>query len=674
VGPGGHDTVAFLRAAHTARNSDNVRADSPLLAELLDVVTSGLLVWQPDDPSDVKTLRLVCINRTARDWLSLKDSACEGKLLFEIFPDVDLERATVMLEVARSRQARDLGASTWIGAGATSVLVRLLPVAETAVAVLVEGQDALRRAETEAERLSRFLDSIVENMPAMVFMKDAETLRFERFNRAGEELLGIGRDELIGKSDYDFFPHAQADFFTTKDREVLRSGVLDIPEEPIQTKGGERWLHTRKIPLLDEDGEPRHLLGVSIDITDKKRAQDLLRAAHDELELRVQQTEEQLRHAQKLEAVARLAGGVAHDFNNLLSVIQSAAGMALGAMHEPAEVRADLAEIQLAAERAGRLTRQLLAFGRRQLLEPRVIELNEVLLASREMLMRLIGEDVELSYVLAPDAGRVKVDVGQLEQVVMNLVVNARDAMPRGGRVTIETTNVVFDEACREAHLEVTAGPHVMLAVSDTGVGMEPATLERVFEPFFTTKEPGKGTGLGLSTVFGIVKQSGGSIFAYSEPGRGATFKLYFPRAEDARPVVEQRAGTLRPSPSGEVVLVAEDDDQVRAVVRRVLSRAGYRVLEARSGGDALAVAQRHGAEIDLLLTDVVMPEMGGPELARALRSRSPKLRSLYMSGYTDDAMLRHGLLEGEVAFLQKPVTPELLLRKVREALDASTR
>jgi two-component system, cell cycle sensor histidine kinase and response regulator CckA len=644
-------------------------------AELLDVVASGLLVWQPDergaadDPNSA--LRLLYINRVACQWLSLRAEASVGQTMRELFPTASPERAATILEVAAHRQPHDFGATTWIGAGASSVLVRAVPVGEHAVAVVIDEQDALRRAETEATRLNRFLDSIIENMPAMVFMKEAETLRFERFNRAGEELLGISHELLLGKSDYDLFPANQAEFFVTKDREVLRSGVVDIPEEPIQTKHGERWLHTRKIPLLDEDGVPRHLLGVSIDITDKKRVQDLLRASHQELELRVQHTEEQLRHAQKMEAVGRLAGGVAHDFNNLLSVIQSVSTLALDAMSDPAEMRRDLAEIQLAAERAGRLTRQLLAFGRRQLLEPRVVDLNEILLGSREILVRMIGEDIELSYVPAPALGKVKVDVGQLEQVVLNLAVNARDAMPRGGRLTIETANVVFDAGYGETHPDVNPGPHVMLAVSDTGVGMDRPTLERVFEPFFTTKEQGKGTGLGLSTVFGIVKQSGGSIFAYSELGRGATFKLYFPRAEERRVPSETRMAAVRLEATGETVLVAEDDDQVRAIVLRVLARAGYRVLEARSGSEALAVADRHLERIDLVVTDVVMPEMGGPELGSALRRRRADLRLLYMSGYTDDAVLRHGLLEGEVAFLQKPITPDLLLRKVRETLDA---
>ena len=643
-------------------------------AELLDAVGVGLLVWQPDGSDDPRAMRLVYMNRVVSRWLGIPSEPNLGKALREIFPTPPGERLRTILEVAKSRQPHDFGIVAWAGMGVASVLLQAVPVGESAVAVVLAGQDALKRAESNAEHVNRLLDSIIENMPAMVFMKDAGELRFERFNRAGEELLGLTRAELLGKSDYDFFPKEQADFFVEKDREVLRTGVTDIAEEPIQTKTGERWLHTRKIPLRDEQGVPRHLLGVSIDITDKKHAKDQLRASHEALERRVQQTEEQLRHAQKMEAIGRLAGGVAHDFNNLLSVIQSAASMALGALDDLEEVRADLSEIQLAAERAARLTRQLLAFGRRQLLEPRVVDLNEVLAGSREMLARMIGEDIELRYAMAPNVGKVKVDVGQLEQVVMNLVLNARDAMPRGGRLTIETANVVFDEDYADTHTEVLAGAHVMLAVSDTGVGMDRATRERVFEPFFTTKELGKGTGLGLSTVFGIVKQSGGSIFVYSELGHGATFKLYFPHAVERRSRSDPRMLAVNPQARGETILVAEDDDQVRAVVRRVLARAGYQVLEARSGGEALALAERHLHSIDLLLTDVVMPEMGGPELASALSSRRPGLRLLFMSGYTDDSMLRHGVFEGEVAYLQKPLTPDLLLRRVREVLDGQTR
>jgi CheY-like chemotaxis protein len=305
------------------------------------------------------------------------------------------------------------------------------------------------------------------------------------------------------------------------------------------------------------------------------------------------------------------------------------------------------------------------------MLEPRVVELNQVLANLQQMLRRLIGEDVELHSSLAQDLFRVRVDVGQLEQVVMNLAVNARDAMPRGGRLTIETRNVVLDEAYAREHVEVSPGPHVKLTVSDTVVGMDRDTLGRIFEPFFTTKEQGKGTGLGLSTAFGIVKQSGGSIYVDSEPGLGATFTIYLPSAGSGRSASEPRLpAAVEPGPRGETVLVVEDDDQVRAVVLSILRRGGYSVLEANSAAQAFVVAGQRLAEIQLLLTDVVMPGLSGPELARELKARRPALRVLCMSGYTDDAVLQHGILEADMAFIQKPLTPDALLRRVSEVLD----
>jgi len=452
-------------------------------------------------------------------------------------------------------------------------------------------------------------------------------------------------------------------------------------------------LHTRKIPLLDEHGHARHLLGVSIDITEKKRAEDALRAAYGELEQRVLErtaqlerqieervraeqalasTEEQLRQAQKMEAVGRLAGGVAHDFNNILSAILSYSSLALSELAPTDSLHGDLIEIMRAAERAGQLTRQLLAFSRRQMLEPRIVDLNQVLAGLHQMLRRLIGEDIELRNALAPDLYRVRVDVGQIEQVVLNLVVNARDAMPRGGRLTIETANVLLDEQYAREHVEISPGPHVMLAVSDTGMGMDRDTQARVFEPFFTTKEQGKGTGLGLSTVFGIVKQSGGSIYVYSEPDKGAAFKIFLPSAGKGRSTSEPRMPAVIDKHGGETVLVVEDDDQVRAVVLSILRRAGYVLLEANGAAQALSLVEQSPQEIQLLLTDVVMPGLSGPELARELKSRRPKLRVLCMSGYTDDAVLQHGILEAEMAFIQKPLTPDSLLRRVREVLESS--
>ncbi len=396
----------------------------------------------------------------------------------------------------------------------------------------------------------------------------------------------------------------------------------------------------------------------------RRQAEHALR----ESEARLRDSEEQLRHAQKMEAVGRLAGGVAHDFNNLLSVVLSYCSFMSDDLAANDPMREDLDQIRRAGERAADLTRQLLAFSRQQVIEPRILDLSTVISGMEKMLRRLVGEDVEVQFSHAPGLGRVKADPGHLEQVIMNLVVNARDAMPIGGRLVIETANVVLDESYAQQRFDV-AGPHVMLAVSDTGNGMDKETQLRIFEPFFTTKEKGKGTGLGLSTVFGIVKQSGGTIWVYSEIGKGTTFKVYLPHTDEVARAPRHTAelATLR---GGETILLVEDDDQVRLVARGILKRNGYRVLEARNGGEALLMCEKHAGEIDLLLTDVVMPQMSGTELAARLLLIRPDLKVLYMSGYTEDAIIHHGVVDAGIELLQKPLTPDTLLRKVRGVLD----
>src|SRR5438477_2075544 len=373
-----------------------------------------------------------------------------------------------------------------------------------------------------------------------------------------------------------------------------------------------------------------------------------------------------------MEAVGRLAGGVAHDFNNLLTVITSYSDLLLEELGAGDPKREDVTQIRKASESAAALTRQLLAFSRQQVLQPQVLDLNETVTATEKLLERLIGEDVQLATTLAPDLGMAIVDPGQLEQIILNLAVNARDAMPRGGRLTIETANVEMDEAYVHNHPPARAGRYVMLAVSDTGMGMDAKTQAHIFEPFFTTKEFGKGTGLGLATVYGIVKQSGGFIWVYSEPGHGTTFKLYFPWAGDAaerRAAADEAAGPPRGT---ETVLVAEDAASVRSVMRQVLERYGYTILEAPDGETALQLAAKHHGPIHLLLTDVVMPGVSGRQLADQLTRLRPEIKVLYASGYSDDAILQHGILEPGIAYLQKPFTRVALARKVREVLDGS--
>lgn len=381
--------------------------------------------------------------------------------------------------------------------------------------------------------------------------------------------------------------------------------------------------------------------------------------------------EEQLRQSQKMDAVGKLAGGVAHDFNNFLSVILSYSALLAEQFSSEDERSADLREIQRAAERAAALTQQLLAFSRQQVASPQLVDMNALIAGVSRMLETLTGDHVNLKLSLEPELGRVKADRGQLEQALMNLVVNARDAMPDGGTLTIETANVELDDAYAAEHLGVVPGPHVLCAVSDTGIGMDRATQVRIFEPFFTTKELGKGTGLGLSTTFGIVKQNAGSIWVYSELGRGTTFKVYFPRSfEAARP---PRASPAAARLTGsETILLVEDQEQVRAVASSILTARGYRVLQSVNGDDALAQSAAHAGEIQLLLTDVVMPGISGPALAERLSKERPELRVLYISGYTPGAIVQHGVLDGALELLQKPFTPESLLRKVREVLDTA--
>jgi signal transduction histidine kinase len=379
--------------------------------------------------------------------------------------------------------------------------------------------------------------------------------------------------------------------------------------------------------------------------------------------------EAQLRQVQKMEAVGQLAGGVAHDFNNLLTAILGYSNLLLEESDTDASARRDIDEIRKAAESATSLTSQLLAFSRRQILEPQILDLTEVVARMDSLLKRLISENVRLVSRLSPSLHRVSADRGQIEQIILNLALNARDAMPTGGRLTIETANVELDETYITEHPGASTGKHAMLAVSDTGIGMDPLTQARVFEPFFTTKPRGKGTGLGLATVYGIVKQSGGSIWVYSEPRHGTTFKIYLPAAPDqsAPAVVTARPTTVDGT---ETILLTEDQPEVRSIARAILTRHGYTVLSASSGAEALRILAEYRDPIDLLLTDVVMPSMSGPDLTRHVQSTYPEIAVLFMSGYTDDTIVRHGVLETGVAFIQKPFTPAGLLRKVRDVLD----
>jgi two-component system, cell cycle sensor histidine kinase and response regulator CckA len=382
-----------------------------------------------------------------------------------------------------------------------------------------------------------------------------------------------------------------------------------------------------------------------------------------------QKLEEQLRQAQKMEAVGMLAGGVAHDFNNLLTIITGYSQLILNNLGLDDPNRQSAEQIMKAGERAATLTRQLLAFSRRQVLQPKVLDVNRLIGTLTTMLRRLIGEDIDLQLQLSQGVGQVNADPGQIEQVLMNLVVNARDAMPRGGTLTIETANIDLDETYTRRHVTVKPGPYVLIAVSDTGAGMDENTKAHAFEPFFTTKAPGRGTGLGLSTVFGIVQQSGGTVDIYSSPGKGTSAKVYLPRI-DQQEIVESEVSGTKSSKGTETILIAEDDEMVRSLVKETLVRSGYKVLDAAGPLDAQKISDTYRGDIHLLITDVVMPKVNGRDLAARLVKRRPRMKVLYMSGYTDGAVVNNGMLRKEIAFLQKPFTPAALADKVREILE----
>ncbi|MCL6646413.1 MAG: response regulator, partial [Dehalococcoidia bacterium] len=422
----------------------------------------------------------------------------------------------------------------------------------------------------------------------------------------------------------------------------------------IQTKDGRRVALEVSSRLIYEGGAPAGIEGIARDVTERR------------------QLEAQLRQSQKMEAIGRLAGGVAHDFNNLLTAINGWGEILLQELPPDDYRRQFVEEITRAGERATELTRQLLAFGRRQVLAPKVLDLNATVASMHKMLTRLIGENIQLVTELDPNLGRVKADPGQIEQVIMNLCVNARDAMPAGGTLTISTSNVVVSDHTplpgRPGDLK--PGAYVMLAISDTGIGMDAETQARIFEPFFTTKEQGKGTGLGLATVYGIITQSGGHITVQSRPGHGTTFRIYLPQvaaAAEHREVHPQADGLPRGT---ETILLVEDEDGVRALARSALERHGYTIIEACDGEDALARYVRHNSRIALLLTDVIMPRMSGPDLAQRIQAMQPDIRVLYISGYTDSGLVHESVAAESVAFLQKPFTPDALACKVREVLD----
>jgi len=600
---------------------------------------------------------IVFANRRLAELLRTDPATLLGKCVQDYLPpdqsallDSRLDRRREGIhEHYESRFRRADGDDVWVAVSASPVLS---PAGEF-LGALAMVTDITERKKTEAalrEAEARFA-AFMENIPAVAVIRSEEGT-YVTASRSYEQSFGKAPEELVGKTPFDVFPPDVAQQLLEHEQEVFRDGRTRQFTQFVPGKDGRtRELLTDKFLLVDEAGR-RYVGSIAVDVTAQRALED------------------QLRQSQKMEAVGRLAGGVAHDFNNMLAVIMGYSEVLGWRSDLPEDARTLVREVHTAGQRAATLTRQLLAFGRQQILAPRILDLGETVTASSNMLRRLIGEDIELVVVLDQEPSRVKADPSQVEQIVLNLVVNSRDALPTGGQITVEVQNIEVDEVYAAQHADVTPGSYVLLAVTDNGDGMDAATQERVFEPFFTTKAQGKGTGLGLATVFGIVKQSNGNVAVYSEIDNGTTFKVYLPRVTELESAKAPAMATPLIPRGAETILLVEDEGIVRCLARDILIQAGYTVLEAAGGHEALRLIREHGAPVDLVVADVVMPHMSGRELVQQLTVEQPGIRVLLMSGYTDDAVVRHGILSAETEFLQKPFTASGFAQRVREVLN----
>jgi PAS domain S-box-containing protein len=666
-------------------------------------VPSGLLLLSAD-------LRVLSANRSFLESFYLRRDEVMGRGLEDLVraeglvrrarevmqsgtPQHDLPFELQLLHRQETRRVR-----------VTITSIRIEEQEEARLLLIVEDlseEERLQAARKESEQ--RFQD-LVQGLDAIVWEADAATLRFSFVSQRAQTVFGFPTDRWLDEPDFfskRIHPEDRVKVMAKCRAALARGEDHELEYRALTATGDIVWLRDIVHVVPDAPGNAGQLRGLTVDLTDLKRADEALRTSED-----------QLRQAQKMDAVGKLAGGIAHDFNNLLMVIRGDGDLILRRLPPNHPLRKNAEGIREAADQAATLTRQLLAFSRKQVLAPKVLDLNGIVAGMQTMLQRLIGETINLVTVPETSLGRVKADPGQIEQVIMNLAVNARDAMQDGGRLMIRTANVRAGEAPPlPGAASPPAGPHVLLEVSDSGTGMDVATQAHLFEPFFTTKEPGKGTGLGLSTVYGIVEQSGGSVTVETELGRGTTFRIYLPQVEVSAPAAPPAARpappAARPAPAAapapaariqpepvraaatplepaivsevvpqrvETVLLVEDALRVRAVVREILEMNGYNVLEARHGVEALEINERHQGPIHLMVTDVVMPQMSGRELAQRLQPLRPDMKVLYMSGYTDDAIVRHGVLGAGMAFLSKPFTPDALALKVREVLDTPPR
>ncbi len=623
--------------------------------------------------------RVIRVNREQERITGLKREQSLGKSHWELWPDSAKPDSQLWVEYHRVQRERvSTQFETYYAPLDLWTHVTVHPTRAGGIAIFFRDVTAHRRSEQQRQ--------LALDAAQMGWWVYDPASRVATYDRRYTDIYGVTGDRATIENfarllHPDDLPTTMAAVEAALDPVAPRSYQAEYRVN--RPDGQQRWVEAHGLATFEGAGAARRatlLVGTVRDITDRKLADLTLRQSEARtrealalLEQAIEttrKTEDRLRQGQKMEAVGNLAGGIAHDFNNLLTVILCSAESLKQALNKGEPLHEEAAEIARAGERAAAMTRQLLAFSRRQVLEPRIVDVAQLLRGLEQLLRRVVGEDLELLLLLDEGVHKLRLDPGQFEQVMLNLVINARDAMPDGGRLTIETANVVLDEAYVAEHPEAQLGPHVRIAVSDTGVGMTPEVRSRMFEPFFTTKEPGRGTGLGLSTVYGIVKQSGGSIWVYSEPGQGTTFRLYFPLAEGSEPYVPPPAAAQVNTRGKETVLLVEDDEQVRQTVHGMLRRAGYHVIAAANGGEALLICEQHTAAIHLLLTDVVMPKLNGRKLAERLHQLRPAMRVLFMSGYTENAIVHHGVLDSGLDFIAKPMSSEALLLKVRELLD----
>jgi two-component system cell cycle sensor histidine kinase/response regulator CckA len=610
---------------------------------------------QPMWVYDLETLRFLAVNESAIQHYGYSREQFLGMTIKEIRPpeDVpallghvaqdsgDIDKAGVWKHVKRNGEVIDV-----------EITSHKIPFSgRPADLVLCHDVTQRNKAEAELRRSEERYRELVENAQDMIYEHDLDG-NYTSSNEAAERITGYSRAETLNLN----YAQIVAPEYLEQAREMFRRKLagesVTAYELEFIARDGTRIAVEVNTRLVFHDGVPVGVQGIARDVRQRK----LL--------------EEQLRQAQKLEAIGQLAGGVAHDFNNLLTVISGYTNLALRTMPADDPHFRNLQDIKTASDHAAALTRQLLAFSRKQVLQPKVFAVNAIVTELEKMLRRMIDENIEFRTSLGAKVGNVKADPGQIEQVIMNLVLNARDAMPSGGKLIIETNNVQLDETYARQHVSAIAGSYVLLAVSDTGMGIDEETLKHIFDPFFTTKQSGRGTGLGLSTVYGIVKQSGGNIWVYSEPGRGTTFKIYLPRVVEPVDQYKPAALPVQLPRATETILLVEDAEMVRNLAKEVLETTGYRVLDAANGKDALQICKNLKEPIHLLLTDVVMPEMSGHELASRLVSLHPETKVLYMSGYTEDAIVHHGMLKEGINYIEKPFTPDALALKVREVLQ----